>query len=261
MFSKPNSRKANKKAGTQSATTAGQPFFDDVNVTLAYSVQVSAAATANSYSYAVCMNDVFDPDATASAVQPLGYDPWSTIYGRWTVMSSTAEVTCISRTSGAAAQAALVPTPNTSSATTYAAAAAMKFAVHGSFQQNSRPLRLRKKITSAEIFGVPQATIVGDLNYSGIVNASPALRALWTVVLSTTGATDAFSLDIMVKYKVRFWFPNVIVLSATRRLTPAQLPASGDAHTTPSRQSEGPRKCKCEFCETLRSSHCVSTPP
>lgn len=259
MFPQKRSVKRNTaRSGTTNAATAGQPYFDEVTVTLSYSVQTSALAAASAYSYAVALNDVFDPGYTGSSAQPLAYDGWSGIYGRWTVVSSTCEVTATARASGSTLFVALSPAPNTSAPTTYAASAASKWSTHGSTQLGAKPLVLRKKISASQIFGVPQSSILAELQYSGTVSASPTLLALWQVNCATTGATDALSLDFNIKYRVRFWYPNVIVLSAVRHSpSPSAAAQVGCERPSPSTHTsmapEAPNHvCSCYACQVAK---------
>ena len=216
MMSRKSSKKG-RKAGSPCAISNGQPFFDEVIVTLPYTDRIAASATGSVYVQSYTQNDAYDPDVTGAGSQPLGFDQWNTIYGRWSVISSSIEVRFCAKTSGGEMELAVVPTPNTATAATFIAAASMRYARSSSTAYGAEPVTIKNKITTATLFGVPDSIVQGNVDYSGTATNSPALRSMWSLVIATSGATDSFNLYVTLKYRMRFWLPNVAALSATRR--------------------------------------------
>jgi len=215
-------RKSNKKvARSQRAncgSTADQCFFDEVYATLVYTQTITTNASVGFYSTQLTQNDVYDPDFAGVGSQPLGFDQWMSIYSRFSVVSSEMICRVTSRTVSGQLEVAVVPIPTTSPIpTAFEAAASMRYAKCVTTTGGSEPKVIRSSIETAPLFGVPSYAIVGDPNYSGSNSTSPPFRSLWAVVCETSGGSDAFSLSLTVRYRVRLWLPFPVTLSATRR--------------------------------------------
>ncbi len=213
-----------KQRKANCARTKGQPFFDDVYATLSYTQTVSTTASVGFYGTQLTQNDVYDPDFTGIGGQPYGFDQWMAQYSRFTVESSEITVTCTSRAVSGLLEVAVVPVTSTITIpASYEAAMAMRFAKGCSTTGGSTPKKMVSGVATADLIGVPQYALVGDLNYSGTSSTSPTMRTLWCLVCETSGASDALSLSIKVSYRVRLWGLIPVALSATRH-RPSEVP-------------------------------------
>lgn len=200
--------------------TKGQPFFDEVYATLSYTQSISTTAAVGFYGTQLTQNDCYDPDFAGVGSQPYGFDQWMAQYSRFTVESSEITVTATSRAVSGLLEVAVVPVTSTITIPgSYEAAMSMRFAKGVSTTGGSTPKKMVSAIRTADLIGVPEYALVGDLNYSGTSSTSPTMRTLWCIVCETSGASDAFSLSIKVSYRVRLWALIPVALSATRHRT------------------------------------------
>ncbi len=201
-----------------------QPFPDESCVTLTYQTEVDSTATVGLVGpYRMSLNGPYDPDVSGTGSQPLGFDQWMGIYSRYCVVESQCDVAVTSRAVSNRFSVAVVPvTPVGTYPSTFESASACRFAKCATTTGGGPTYRIKQTRKVCEVFGVPPMAIEADDNFSGTASASPGREGAWVIVGETSGSSDAFSLSIRVKYRVRFWNVSIVALSATRRVMPKQ---------------------------------------
>lgn len=245
-------RKSKRKNLNQVFSYCSQPFQDEQRVTLRYLVTSDQIASVGAASYIVAQNDVFDCDVTSTGVQPLGFDQWAAIYARYVVLESSIDVAITSRTVSGRLSVAVAPNVNTTSLPlSFEACAGMRYARTGETTGGGPTVHLRQKIRTCDLFGVPPYAIESDDNFAAATTTNPNRRAAWAILCETSGSSDALSLTIALKYKVRFWTPNIVALSVSKfgpisalAALPARVTDSPTALPTPIPQPEPRPVCR-----------------
>ncbi len=162
----------------------------------------AAAATVNRvYAY----NDLFDPNVTGVGVQPVGFDQWCALYGRYEVVSCRVVHELYNNATANIVLMVVYPTLSTTAVTGTADAAGQP-----------RALTLRTSGTSGVPFAsrastYKVATLIGrntySLNFTGSSGASPANRVyLQYLIASLDGATVMnITLRVRMLFNVRFY--------------------------------------------------------
>ncbi len=198
-------------------------------MTLRYLVASDQNASVGLASYVVALNDVFDCDVTSTGVQPVGYDQWAAIYGRYCVVESSIDVAVTSRTVSGRLSVAVAPTTAVGTLPlSFEACAGLRYARTGETTGGGPTVHLRQTCRVADIFGVPPFVVESDDNFSSSTLNSPNRRGAWAILCETSGASDALSLTISLKYKVRFWTPNIVSLSMRVKPTAASAATAGE---------------------------------
>jgi hypothetical protein len=192
-----------------------QPYQDEVFVTLRYLGEVDATATVGVYAYLFRINSPYDPDYTFTGVQPVGFDSWAGIYSKYVVYSCDCCVRATSRTSLGTLNVAMVPTVDNTIVTLEAAYGSRRGAI-GTTTGGASPIVLRKNFPIHEVMGVSAAAIDIDDQFSSTTQGSNPTRPCYLqVIVNTSGASDAFSLAVELRMKVKFWLPNLTSTSLT----------------------------------------------
>lgn len=190
------------------------PIPDEMWVTLRYAENLDATATLGGYSYVYAANDVYDPNVTGTGSQPLSYDQWTAMYARWVVLMAEIEVVVTSRTVSGRLSVAVVPVTAASFyPTTYEAACQMRYAKMASTTGGGPSPKIVVKIKMNDLYGVPLSTIQSDDAFAGAAGSSPNRRMAFAIAAETSGASDALSLAVNLRYKVRFYQPNLYSVS------------------------------------------------
>lgn len=189
-----------------------------LRVRLPYSFQSSmtegAAALGNVYTFRI--NDVFDPDFTGGGLQPLGFDQYTQMYGRYHVMGFTAEVTYATRT----AYPIFVGMYYSPQSTTPASAVAwfvvnetVKVGMLGANVGGNNVLVLKSKANIPRILGVTSSEYRSDQDFSAIVTNSPARLGYLHVFV--VGRSNVATVDFSVRlyYDVEFSQPVSLSMS------------------------------------------------
>lgn len=164
-------------------------------------VNVAAATVTRSYAF----NDLFDPNVSGVGAQPVGFDQWCALYGRYEV---TACRTVHELYNTAAANTVLMVVYPSLSAT----------AVTGTADAAGQPraVTLRTTGTGAVPFAKTTtmynvSTIIGrniaSINYTGAAGASPANRIYTQYVIGSLDGVTLFAITLRVQmfFYVRFY--------------------------------------------------------
>lgn len=198
------------------------PIPDEQRVTLRYADTKDATASVGLYVYTWALNDIYDPDVTGGGSQPLSYDQWTSLYNRWLVRECIYDVAVTSRTVSGRLSVAAAPVTSTSLApATFEAAAAMRDSKSAETTGGGPTVHIRGRVDMAKLYGVPDFAMESDDNFQGSISASPNRRMVLTVACETSGASDALSLTVVLKYRTRFLQPLVAALSLASRLPAA----------------------------------------
>jgi hypothetical protein len=202
-------------------------------VTLTYSSNLDVAATANFYSYQWRLNSPYDCDYTSTGTQPVSFDEWTALYGRYLVYSADVETRVVNRQAGSVAYAAFVidGLNNAPSYTSFVQASEQRHSVKSETQYGAPPAVLKIKRNVHDVFGVPLTAVESDDTYAGTSSSNPS-KVLWgSVDIYTAGATDALSIYSVIKMKVKFWAPTAPALSLTRNPRQGSDEERGEATT------------------------------
>lgn len=198
------------------------PIPDETRVTLRYMDEQDATASVGLYNRTYAVNDVYDPDISGSGTQPLSYDQWTAMYNFWLVRKCSYEVRVTSRTVSGRLTVAVVPTALAGTLPTDVdTAAQMRYAKVGQTTGGGPTVVIKGEIDMAKLFGVPDYAIESDENYSGSTSSSPNRRMALAVCCDTSGSSDALSFSVMLKYKTRFYRPQLAAVSLTSRIPAA----------------------------------------
>lgn len=250
-MSRKGSKGASKSArgggivGYAKQSFCSQPFRDEELVTLRYQTTVDTTTSASIYNYQFRINSVFDPDYTSVGYQPLGFDQWASIYSRYTVYSCEAVVTAVSRTaSGMLNVGVAANTDNT--VLSFAGAASMRRGKVGSTTGGARPIVIRLNTKVHETFGVaPEAIDIDDF-YSAATSTNAGKTGYLNISCQTSGATDSLSLQMELRYKVKFWMPSLASVSTSYHLNRSKA-MDPTLQTTPTTTSSGATVTKEDF--------------
>jgi len=222
-------QKSQKTIGAVRYSYNSNPVPDEMRVALRYTETLDANASAGIYVYSYGANDVYDPNVTGVGAQPAYYDQWCGLYNRWVVPELEYDVAVTSRTVSGRLSVAVAPTGSSSFApATFEAASSMRLAKAAETTGGGPTVHIRGRISMSKLYGVPDYAIEADDNFAGSVNASPNRRMLLTIACETSGASDALSLTIVLKFKTRFYQPLVASQSLHSR-----APAASAAEPSP----------------------------
>ncbi len=153
------------------------------------------------------LNSIFDPDLTSTGHQPMGYDPWSTLYSRYRVMK--VKVTLVVKNHASFDGCVITQTPNNSaSALSPLAAAESQWSKTTTVGQASG-MDVKSITTTFDlplILGRTPAQYRADDRYSAVFGTSPMQTCvLHTVVSSITGNNVDLSYYIKLEYLVELF--------------------------------------------------------
>lgn len=181
----------------------------------AYHGALNSSATQNVYGTEdyFKLNDIFDPAVGAAADQPLFYDQYAALYGRYRVYAATVEVRFMSLDTAviAACAASIQPSASTTTLTAQTGAyvqempltTTLNISPHGEHTW----LMERKTFTMNYLEG-ESAYTHGD-DYEAAFGASPAVTPYIRIAVANRGAAATISVvyNIRITYHTRIWNP------------------------------------------------------
>lgn len=190
---------------------------NEMFVTLKYADTWSSNASSGAASWDLTVNGLFDPDITFVGSQPLSFDQWTAMYQRYLVLESQITVLLTSRAVSNSARVAVVPVALSSTLPgDWAAAAEMRLAKTGTTTGGATPVKIVSTVQVHKLYGVPLVAVQSDDSFAATLSANPNRLGTWALRVETSGASDSFSLDVVVSYKTRFWMPNLASTSLSR---------------------------------------------
>jgi len=164
---------------------------DRLRVKLVYREQLSwSQASGNLADNVYRGNSIFDPDLTGTGGQPYLVDQWAAVYGYYTVIGSSIEVTSMVNAGSAATQRHGV-TPATTS-TVFGTTdqelseerpytKAVTPVMGGSAASNTGQSVIRTYMSTAKINGMVRRQVEGDMQFAGLFSGNPANQWFWHV--------------------------------------------------------------------------------
>lgn len=196
---------------------------DSVRVKLPFTQTLTPGTTAGGlYLYQYRGNSGFDPDYTGVGLQPNGFDQWAQFYNLYVVVSSEIVVEFMAGTS-ACVELVVVPAFNTTSAANTKEAAGWRYAKTNLFATigNGEHKKIRHRMSTAEICGVPEEQVLYDSAYASTVSTNPGNNQTWywDIFLQAINAstTLADTIRVTLYFDIKFMAPVQQAFSAVRR--------------------------------------------
>ncbi len=170
----------------------------------------SAAASTSLGQIAFSGNNVQDPGLSAGAEQPPGFTALATLYSRYRVLGSHAELRAVmsnNSTNGGATQngdVCLYPSNSSGAPADFEAAAAQPLAQWRELS-NATPQIMRKSMTTALMVG--QQQMISADRLQSLVSTAPSEEWYWQVVFQSDAAytTGLLEWHIQITYDVEFF--------------------------------------------------------
>lgn len=182
----------------------------------AFSSTLTEAAVTLGAAYSFRINDVFDPDFTGGGLQPLGFDQYAAMYGRYHVLGFRYEIEFIARTSIGTLVGAYLSPQSTLPAVSTAWLVVNQTAKYESVGQATGSDTVKKisgRTNITDVLGVSPAEYRADQDFSATTSATPARPAylhVWTRGISAVGVND---FTVRLYYDVEFSQPVSLSLS------------------------------------------------
>lgn len=160
------------------------------------------------------MNGMFDPDASGTGHQPMGYDQLAALYVRWVVIGCKMTVTCTATdaTYYSGQFGVNVTDPLAGSPIDAASAIESMYSTYNIVSQAAQPTTCRIGVDIAKYFGVKD--IVDDDALTGSQAADPTRQVrgeIW--VASDQAAVKPFMMTVKIEYDALFIEPRNITSS------------------------------------------------
>lgn len=223
MPGKKVSKRLSKKQGRRSGkgtilplSLNPQPLRSKIRVCLPYQAgkNLTEAALGSGATQTWSLTGCYDPDITGVGVQPIGFDPWTTMYQNFLVMKVTFEVTYSNTTANMAKVGFLMNNLNSlpASLAAWPSDPNGKFVVLGPSSGNRGVTTLRMTILPWKVLQVPYQSYYSDTDYIGSPTQNP-VRQLYLIIWAT-GFSVLANVDTVfrVTYEVEFrnpWLQNV----------------------------------------------------
>ena len=183
---------------------------DELYNTMAWSWPVTAYTPGTTTAALIfCGNGMFVPDVQAVVTtQPYGYDNLAALYGQYCVLSSTAYVTFENLQTGQSTAVFLMPSTNITAYASFDSArndpkAGQVKIIGGSSLAVDTIRYMTGKASTAEMEGLPPATIRSDDTYSAAVSANPTNLWYWFIYFNSTNSINC-KVSIKIVYRCRW---------------------------------------------------------
>lgn len=227
------------------------PIPPETRVTLVYQDIVYPTAALNTWARQYRLSSLFDPDASGVGNQPLAFDEWMRLYLNYRVEACEYRLEVNSRSANGTISIAAAPYAGGTVITDPEVIATLPMAKTASTMNGAEPAVVGAKLHVSKIYGVPKAAIATNDQYWGTASTNPTLESILNIAATTSGATDTASYKIVLKFRVVFFRPGLVLLSAQRRARSSNCPApctitvgdKPDSSSLPSRaahRAEGP---------------------
>jgi hypothetical protein len=170
--------------------------------------------TGSTYSFA--LNSCFDPDVTGVGSQPLGFDQYSALYGRYRVIKVRYEVTFIS-TSASYSNVGLYTSPIAAIPADFNAWSVMnptaKHAVLGQAVSGTNKHVFSGTIDLATLFGITPPELRADQDFSAVIGANPTRLAYLHVWASGSAVVASGAIYLRMWQETELSQPVALSLS------------------------------------------------
>jgi hypothetical protein len=185
---------------------------------------VYPTAALNTWARQYRLTSLFDPDASGVGNQPLSFDEWMRLYLNYRVESAHYSLEVNSRTANATISVAAAPYAGGTVITDPEVIATLPMAKTATSMNGAEPARVEGKLHVSKIYGVPKSAIETNEQFWGTASTNPTLETMLNIAATTSGATDVASYKIVLKFKVVFFRPGLVLLSARPARVPPAVP-------------------------------------
>lgn len=176
---------------------------------------IALTATAgNQAQYAFRGNDCYDPDVPGIGHQPLGFDQYSALYQRFTVVASKIKATFFIASDTAQYTIGIQPSDVSTWTGTDWPVFPMAKSMPVGTRAASNPHTMSHYAKTKKVFGTLGITTNTD-DYSGNATSSPVKQWYWLLNAQAPVATEGVTITCTVKitYFVKFWQPALLTAS------------------------------------------------
>lgn len=188
-----------------------------MRVTLLYQDIVFPTAALNTWARQYRLTSLFDPDSSGVGNQPLSFDEWMRLYLNYRVEQCSYDLEIATRTANSTLSVSAAPYGGGTVITDAEVIATQPLALTSTTTAGGPPARLKKKIHASTVYGVPVSTIATNDQFWGTATTNPTLETMLNIAVTTSGATDVSSYKLVLKFKVVFFRPGLVLLSAIRQ--------------------------------------------
>lgn len=142
-------------------------------------------------------NGPYDPDASGTGTQPIGFDAMTTFYGYYEVYASKIEVTLINEMTSSLTMA-IVPAITTTDAVDFLTTKAMplgKTIICGPKGSGSENKTLINYCRTFDVFGLKAGT---DTDIGAAMTSNPTRQWYWPVVLESADQSSTITCNVLV---------------------------------------------------------------
>lgn len=195
---------------------SSSPIPPETRVTLIYQDIVSPTAALNTWARQYRLTSLFDPDASGVGNQPLAFDEWMRLYLNYRVECCKYSVECSTRTANGQLALAAAPYGGGTVIVDPEVIATLPMSRTASTMNGSTPARIKGTVHASQVYGVPKSAISVNEQYWGTSTTNPTLETILNIAATTSGATDVATYKVVLKFKVVFFRPGLVLLSQTR---------------------------------------------
>ncbi len=215
----PNKSKKNRRNGHRGGggVSAGMPKPLLPNSTVArlhytrFGNYVEAAA-GGSYMYDYRITDLYDPDYTGTGNQPVGFDQFTAMYGRFRVLFVSVSVEFQQMTPGGVVGA--FPSADPALPAAQLSWPSQPLAMSGLVTTNSPGRTFRWRIRPWEVFRITKRQYMDEEDYAGTSAASPSRNIYFHTWIRGLGASvSSCAVLVRMAYDVEFFSPVPLTIS------------------------------------------------
>jgi len=192
---------------------AEQP--DSVRVVLKYSELLQRAPGTTFDEYIFAGNSCYDPNVTGTGSQPVGFDQWSALYGKYRVVGSKIKASFINNVSSNNIYFSVIPVTASSGVTGFNDAVGQPYSRWCACTPPTGMSRARivNRMTTSKIYGQNIST---DDVFAATTGANPSSPWYWVINAVTAHAVNlGYDMEIEIFYDVIFFkrIPNDLSLN------------------------------------------------
>lgn len=188
---------------------------DMTPIKLVYSDYRTIVAVATQGEYVYRANSLFDCDLTGVGGQPDGFDLWKTMYESYRVVAVKVEVQASVNAASGSGLVAVAVSPDSTAFSSAEEAAGFRKSISG-VATAMQPVKLKKTWHISELFGLSDATVLSESNFSALIGANPGSQQYIHVCTEMSAATGEMFTWTKLTYYARMEQPDSVLDAATR---------------------------------------------
>lgn len=177
---------------------------------LSYCDLLAASVNTSSFQGWAYQSSLYDPYVAVGGHQPMFFDQYAAMYGRYTVMGMAYDIqACTDAATNGPIVLTLMPSNVGSSASTISIARE-RAGTKESIVSHGYKARLKGYISVAKTLGVDKRKLLTDDQYSAVVSSNPSQMAYVTLQAWNNSGTAAIAIYITIRltYYCRFFDPT-----------------------------------------------------